>query len=305
MSANARELARAAGFGAVALAFAVTQPLVLIGLPLAVLLVAYGPHDARSAIIVGVLLATAALGDRVGLWWFERGWPMLLGGAFVWSLSLRSDWSFTTRALTAIGVSTLVAAVVFLLSPGAWLDLDTLMASRASQAATSMASLLGARADDTLRELLVQVTRLQVLLFPALLGVSSLGALGLGVSVRSWLAGDAGGAFDRLRSFRFSDHLVWVWLLGLVLLLAPVGDIAERVGGNAVFFMGALYVLRGLAVLLSVVGGVPWALGVAGAIILLLLAPLLILVLTVALIVGLGDTWLDVRGRLRRRPGTG
>ncbi len=90
---------------------------------------------------------------------------------------------------------------------------------------------------------------------------------------------------------------------GLALLLMPLGDIAQRVGGNAVFFMGALYVLRGLAVLLSLIGGVSWAFGVTAVIVAVLIAPLLVLFLGVALMVGLGDTWLDVRRRLSEAGG--
>ena len=293
-------LARAAGFGAITLGFAVTDPLVLIALPLVVLLIAHGPLRVRSAILVGVLLAIAALGDRVGLWWFEHGWPLLLGGAFVWVSAMRPRWSFSTRALTAVAAAALLAVGVFAISPAAWLDLDALMRSRANQAASSMATLLGPRVDEV-RSLLTSLTRLQAAIFPALLGVSSVGALGVAAAARSWLAGDPDGAFGRLRNFRFNDHLVWVWLIGLALLLSPAGEIAERVGGNAAVFMGALYVMRGLAVLLMLAGGIPWALGLIGAIVAILLAPLLILLLLVALFVGVGDTWLDVRRRVRDR----
>ncbi len=195
-----------------------------------------------------------------------------------------------------------MAIAVFFVSPGAWLDLDTLMAIRSREAAASMLAFLDGRASEGMAELLREITRVQVAVFPALLGVSSLGALGLAVLIRGWLI-DGGAIFGRLRSFRFNDHLVWIWLVGLALLLMPLGDIAQRVGGNAVFFMGVLYVLRGLAVLISLVGSVPWTLGVAGAIVAVLIAPLLALLLAVALMVGLGDTWLDVRRRLGRRAG--
>ena len=136
-----------------------------------------------------------------------------------------------------------------------------------------------------------------------MLGVSSLGGLGVAVAVRNWLAGDTGKVFGRVRNFRFNDHLVWAWLLGVVLILAPIGHIADRIGGNAVFFMGALYVLRGMAVLLSRVGGIPVAAGIFGGLVALLLYPILALLLAVMLIVGLGDTWLNVRSRLSPRDG--
>jgi hypothetical protein len=147
------------------------------------------------------------------------------------------------------------------------------------------------------------VVAFQVLLFPALLGVSSIGALGVAVAIRAWLTGDSGTIFGKMRSFRFNDHLVWVWLVGLILVLAPVGPIAERIGGNAVFFMGALYILRGMAVLLSLVGGISVTAGVLGGLAAVLLYPILALMLSVMLIVGLGDTWLNVRSRVSRDRG--
>ncbi len=93
MSPARRALARAVVLGLVALALAITQPVVLIGLPLAVILVACGPRNVRSAVVVVVVCAAALIGERTGLWWFERGWPLLLGGAFVWIAGWRRDWS--------------------------------------------------------------------------------------------------------------------------------------------------------------------------------------------------------------------
>ncbi len=123
----------------------------------------------------------------------------------------------------------------------------------------------------------------------------------MAVTIRGWLAGEAGQAFGRLRSFRFSDHLVWVLLLGLALLLAPVGAMADRVGGNVVFFMSALYALRGLAVLLSLIGGMSVVAGVLGGLAMLIVYPILAVVLLVMFAVGLSDTWLNVRGRIEAR----
>jgi hypothetical protein len=293
------------GFGAVALAFAVTQPLVLIGIPLAVLLVAYGPRRVWSAIVVGAVVAMAAPGEHSGLWWFERGWPLLLAGTYVLTTAWRPSWSFSARALAALGIGVTAVSLTLLASPGVWRELDGSMTVRASQAAAAATELLGGRADGSVRALVARVASLQTALFPALLGVSSLGALGVAVTARKRLAGDVGREVGGLRGFSFNDHLVWLWLLGLALIVAPVGGIAERVGGNAVFFMGLLYVVRGAAVLLSLVGGISVMTGVVGAVVALLIYPILALFLGIALIVGLSDTWLNVRGRIKARSGGG
>jgi hypothetical protein len=297
MTAGRRQLARAAGFALVTLVLAVTQPMVLVGVPLALLLLAWGPRNAASAALAGGILAASLLGSRSGLWWFERGWPLLLAGIFVWVSAWRRDWGFTSRALAALGLAALVAGAIFAASPHAWQGIDALMAERAARAADATLQLLGGSADERIRWLADKVAALQVAVFPALVGVSSLAALGLAESLRTWLAG-ARSAFGELRSFRFNDHLVWIWLLGLVLVLAQQGDVATRIGGNAVLFMGALYVLRGMAVVLAVLGGVSPLVGVLSGVIALLLAPVLALALALLLIVGLGDTWFNVRSRV-------
>ncbi|KPK81847.1 MAG: hypothetical protein AMS25_04820 [Gemmatimonas sp. SM23_52] len=303
MTAPRSELGRIVGFGAVTLVFAVTQPLVLIGIPLALLLVACGPRGPWSAVVVGAVAALALLGERSGLWWFERGWPLILAGTYVLTAAARPDWSFSARALASLGLAVTGLSLFFLMSPGAWRDLDASMAARASQAATAATALLGGGAEESVRALVSRVASLQAALFPALLGVSSLGALGVAATVRGRLAGDLGRRVGGLRGFSFNDHLVWLWLLGLALIVAPVGEIAERVGGNAVVFMGMLYVVRGVAVLLTLVGGVSVLTGVVGAVLGLLIYPIFALFLGVALVIGLSDTWLNVRGRIKARSG--
>jgi hypothetical protein len=110
------------------------------------------------------------------------------------------------------------------------------------------------------------------------------------------------------REFRFHDQLVWVLILGLLLFLGSFGFLdrlgpgLERLGTNTVVFMGALYALRGAAVVLFMAGGV----SLFGGLLLLLgfffVWPLL---LAAAFVMGLGDTWLDLRtrGALSSPPG--
>ena len=58
--------------------------------------------------------------------------------------------------------------------------------------------------------------------------------------------------------------------------------------------MGGLYVLRGLAVVLALTGGVSFSGILLFVLGLALVAPL---ILIGALIIGLGDTWVDLRAR--------
>ncbi len=301
MSAGRAELGRLVGFGLVTLVFAVTHPFVLVGMPLAFILFAFGPRNLRAAVVVTAVVLVSALGDRSGLWWFERGWPLVLAGMFVWITAWRPDWGFFARALAALAMAAVVVVLIFTLHPTAWSDVDSLMAVRAGEAAQRATSMLGDRMSEAARGVVPKIIGLQVAVFPALLAVSSLGALGMAVSLRGWLSGDVGNVLGGLRSFRFNDHLVWLLLGGLVLIVAPVGEVADRVGGNVVLFMSLLYVVRGVAVVLTLIGGIPVIAGVLGGLAMLIVYPILVLLFMIMLLVGLSDTWLHVRDRLSGR----
>jgi hypothetical protein len=74
---------------------------------------------------------------------------------------------------------------------------------------------------------------------------------------------------------------------------------AFRVGENATLFMGGLYLLRGAAILLWI--GAAAATSIWSGVLLSLAALLLYpVVLGTALVLGLSDTWIDLRARLSR-----
>ena len=128
------------------------------------------------------------------------------------------------------------------------------------------------------------------------MSLASVAALSLG-----WFLVHKSRAGDReltaVRHFRFSDHLVWVLIAGLALVVFPAGALADRIGQNAALFMGALYLLRGIAILIWMA-----AASVSSAWAALGLSALAVLLYPVvagtALVLGLTDTWVDVRHRL-------
>jgi len=130
--------------------------------------------------------------------------------------------------------------------------------------------------------------------FPALLGLSSLSGLGGAWWAYVRLSPGGGLGLGPLREFRFNDHLVWLLLTGLALIVLGAGEGWTSVGSNAVVFMGGLYAMRGAAVLLFLNGGVTGFGFFFLAVAMLFLAPVLIMG---ALVVGVGDTWLDLRSR--------
>lgn len=273
----------------------------LVVLPLAAVLLGAGwePRWRWFAVglalwIVGVALPAGPLAD------VSRVWGALLGFGFIAVSRARPGWGVLPRSLVAIASSLAVAAVA-LGATGEWRETD----QRVREHLTSVSrlateSLTAATGNSAFGESFgaasEQMASLQWQLFPGLLVLQSLAALAL----VSWAAVRIGrrwaGTFELglLRELRFADELVWVLIAGLVVLALPFPG-ATRVGANILLVMCGLYALRGVGVLLFVTGGLRSIPGLVLA--LLALVFLYPLFLTVTVLVGIGDTWLDLRRR--------
>lgn len=301
MAASRRDGWRAVGLALLTLALSVVHPLPLIAVPFLFLVLAL-PPGTWSAGFAGVLAALAVFGGvQGGSWWYlERGWAVVLGGWFAALTLWRPGSAFLGRALGAVAGTFTVAAGYFLVRPGGWTAVDALVRNRIRDGVDATLALLRSAGGEegvspTMASALRDTAEAQGAVFPALLGLASLAALGVAWWLHRRLGRDGKGALAPLREFRFNDHLVWVFVAGIALLL--VGGAASRVGTNAVCFMGALYAVRGIAVLVFVGGGFSF-----GGILLLAFATFLMApaVAAAALLVGLGDTWFDLRGRVVR-----
>jgi hypothetical protein len=305
VGADSREWRRAGALLLLLLAFSAVRPAVLVGVPFVLMVLAL-PVRRPLALLLAALLALLALtgADRSGLWYGERGWAVLMGGWFA-ALTLRWPASrFLTRALGALAGATAVAVTLFMARPGAWSVLDWSISERlragVATALEAMAVLRGG--EDVLAPTMVaavyRASETQAHLFPALLGLASIAGLGVAWWLYVRLGQGSRGALGPVGRFRFNDQLVWLFLGGLLLLVAGPGSGWTRAGSNAVLFMGGLYALRGAAVVLFVNGGIS-ALGwVVLAFGLVFLAPVILLG---ALFIGLGDTWLDLRAKVPSR----
>lgn len=132
--------------------------------------------------------------------------------------------------------------------------------------------------------------------YPAFLALATVAGLSI-----AWFIAfrDRGSVLAPIREFRFTEHLVWLLVGGLLLLLLPVGTVAFRLGENATLFMGSLYLLRGVAILIWI--GAMAVTSAWSALFWLLAAILLYPVAAgVALVLGLTDTWIDIRSRLAK-----
>jgi hypothetical protein len=143
-----------------------------------------------------------------------------------------------------------------------------------------------------------QLADTQASVFPALVALASVAALGVAWWIRTRLVGEGDQGIGPLRDFRFNDHLVWLFIAGLLLIFAQWGDALVRLGSNALVFMAALYMLRGAAVFVFLSGGMSLFGYVTVLVGLIVAAPVL---MGMAVLIGVGDTWLDLRSRVRER----
>ncbi len=284
------------------LGVSVTGPGVLVGLPFMALVLVL-PVPRKGALLLAALVALWNFGGGGAdpLWFFERGWAVLLSG---WFVALTTRWPearLTSRSLAAVAGAGAVAAGLFLGKPGMWSAVDwrvrERLAAGVSQALQIFEATRGGEGlSAELEASVMRTAEVQADFFPAFLGLASLAGLAVAWWLYQRVAVGGIGALGRLREFRFPDQLVWLFIGGLLMLLVGLGEGWSRAGSNTVVFMGTLYALRGAAVMLFLNGGI----SLLGAIVLglgmLFVTPIL---LAGALFVGLSDTWLDVRNRVR------
>jgi len=242
-----------------------------------------------------------------------RGWAILLAASF----GLVSLWSaaipFFARALTAVGIATAVGFMIALSSPSGIARFQHAAQSEFSRrAGTAIERIETVRDTPQWRELAAKAPALDPMydeseammrampdraasLLPALLALESLAALALGWAIYQRLSSvKIGPPLSPLTEFRFSDQLVWGVAVGATLCLLPTFADGRNAGYNLLAFFGVLYLLRGVGVLAWIAQGRYLILGI------LSLIPQVGLMLGVlALALGLGDTWLDIRKRAR------
>ena len=290
---------RAVGLMVATWVLSIGNPGVLVAVPLAMMAIFLPNRTGASILVVAVAALLAFVGTRSsGLWYVERGWALLLGG---WFLALTLRWpggSFITRGLGAVAGAFGAMGLLFWNRPGQWAVVYWAVTSRmengVAMALQAVRGSLGPQAIPAATEArLLEAMALQGTVFPAILGLTSLAALGTAWWLYLRLSRVKEAGIRPLVEFRFPDQLVWVLILGLVLLLGSSG-IVERMGTNAVVFMGALYALRGVAVMWAVWGGPSVLLGIVLVLAFLVAAPL---IMAGAFVFGLGDTWLNLRAR--------
>ncbi len=303
MNRRGWSLARAVGLAFLVVVLSPINPLVLVCVPLAVLLLAYRLRSPWSVALAALLLLAAfgMVPERPSpLWHAERAWALLVAGGFVLAGVLRLRGGLLVRCLLGVGTGALAIALSAAAKPAVISEVDWWVEAQLGRAARMASGWLAVPESpwSGFGTAVRDIVELQVLLYPALLALATLAALAVAWFVIVRLEG-VGEALAPLRDFRFRDELVWLLIGGILLFLLPAGEWAERLGENVMAFMGGLYLLRGLAVLVWLGAALvtsAWSAALWTALALLFYP----VVVGAALLMGLSDTWLDLRERVRR-----
>jgi hypothetical protein len=277
--------------------------------PLTLLLLLSRPRTLREWLWIGASVVLAlvflrtpmtSLADRT-----LRAAGTFFTGAFVMT-SMLGGQSLFNRTLLAVSAATAATATWFMALGISW---SALRASVISQQWALYRALLpglpdgppetvaigAGRTAEVAAELAQGITT-AVAVWPALNAVIALGG---GWLAWTWYHRLASAPIGRpapgFREFTFSDHLVWLVIVAGGLTLAPLPEPWSLLSGNVLMFLLALYAGRGLAVIQTALQPAPVGLAVVLSIAGVLLLPLALMVAT---LIGLADTWLDLRRRM-------
>ena len=155
---------------------------VLVAFPFLALTMVLGLRRLPAA-VAAIFAVFVAVGvpARGGVWYFERGWAVVLAGWFV-VLTMRWPRSqFFPRALASVAATTALVGLLLLIRPGSWSMVDWVITEGWMRTVSFVAQMsiesdpeaYSAADLNTAYEWTTQFGRL----FPALLGLSSLSGL--------------------------------------------------------------------------------------------------------------------------------
>jgi len=274
------------------------RPSVLVAVPFLLLV---GTNAFRGYAISGATLIAIIIvmvGPYDSMWYLERGWALLLGGCFFGLSIARPKMKISDRALEAVFGALVLGTILMTLMSGAWNIVDWVISDRVRATVAQVIALGGSEGlAPALITALYQTADVQILIFPALTALASMSALLLSWWLFIFFSGRSEEAFGPVKDFRFNDHLIWMLVVGLFLLFTRWSEPLQRLGSNAVVFIGALCAVRGTAVIVFITGGFSF-LGYAMTLLGLVIVPPVIL--GGAVLIGIADIYLDFRKRLEQ-----
>ncbi len=266
-------------------------------------------------LLVAAWLVAQPIPGAEGYGWLVRGWAVLLAGVFGAFCVLRPRQGFLAQALPAVGTSLLIGMLALLTVNGPIADqLGRTMLVEYVDRTTQWTVLLDrltstpewtayfAKSPEALalrQQVVAEYGRMperSLTVLPAMLALESLAVLAVAWALFQRLSrARIGPPLAPLQAFRFSDQLIWALVVGVTMLVLPAFAEVRDAAINLLVFFGALYVVRGLGVLSWMLAPRRWTKALLVAVGLLAWQ----LLATLALALGVGDTWLDWRRRTR------
>jgi len=262
------------------------------------------------AALAGLLLAIPAAPGREAYTDLARSWGVLVAGALGLVCILGWRRQFLGRALAAVGIAALIAMIGMAFAPHAAARIEDVFATdfqlrNSALLAKSVFGFPGANFAPAAREWAgarsLELQRASgtfaAPLYPALLALESLAACALAWGLYHRMSrARLGAALAPFRFFRFSDELIWALVAGMTFTVLPSLDALRVAGANLVVFFGALYALRGFGVIAWFYPQPTLGAQLAAGAVAVVLLPV-----SLPLAVGLGvtDTWIDWRRRVR------
>lgn len=243
-----------------------------------------------------------------------RGWAVLLTASFGGVVLLGKEERFLPQAMAAILIALALGLAAVMIAGGGVVEAGTAITEDVMRRAefgrlawqqftmrpewaefareNASADLLNTQVEAQFTEL----PKAARTLAPAMLALESLASLAIAWAVyHRFGRARVGAPLAPLRAFTFHEAFVWGIIAGLLVIVVPMPESIRVIGLNLLVFFGALYVLRGLGVLLWFLSPGRWMLVLWTIVVVLFLQ----VVGAVALAVGIGDTWLDWRNRPR------
>jgi hypothetical protein len=297
-------------FGA-GIAFALFAPIGLLTTPLAAMVLV---TRARTRHVLAASFLTG-----VSLWWLAQvGNPpdqvlrvaAVVGSAVFGATLATTKWSHTHRALVSMGMAAGIVSLLFTVTRVSWPEVRWWVESRIQFAAQTIltrmsGSGLGDGGDFSNSNPMLgrvdgwfdRVIPLMADYFPATVAVQMFAGFALAAVLLRRIAPETGADIGRFRDFRFSEHLGWIAVVSLALVLMLRASALKLLAANMLVVAGALYALRGSAVVIFglVVTGGP-GLFTTG-IMAFLFVFMLPVVITGAILLGVVDAGVDLRQR--------
>jgi hypothetical protein len=271
-----------------------------------------GAWLAIAAVLLAWYAAIAPAGTGPGEYRFlVHGWTLLLAASFGLASLLTPGERFLIRALSAVGIATVVAFAVAISTQNGVSSVHSVMKTEYNRRTGETISVVNQMAESPVwRSAAARNPSLDSMVasneadlrrigdrsprsVPAMVALESLFALAMAwVVYHRVSSASLGPGLSAVKEFRFNDQLVWGLAVGATIFFLPVFADGKDAGLNLLVFFGALYLLRGVGVL-SFMTRSKWA-GIL-LIVMTIFAPLMLGAL--ALGVGVGDTWMDWRTR--------